>query len=647
VLLGGALGQTSGKGATAFVKRGAGALSVIGVSGTYNWSAAGSRATVAVDEGTLRFGVGTTNTIDTDVGAVTTLSVGNVPGRQGTLRVETNAVLTLRNDLRVGTAVGATGVVEIAAATVNAGWLNVGPTNNMNGVLRITDRGWLSVSKNSGEIGVGGYYSGDTGAYAFLDIRSGGLLTVTNGSGQNFQMGRYGAARVDVDAGSLFCRGWTCPGRFPTGLGELNIRNGGLVEHGYENTGAGAFGVAEQGRGVVNVLTGGVLRARYNFFLSLNNIASQRTTVNLWNGGAVEPNRFVPSAVGSTVTNTLNFHGGVLRAYATNNTDFLRLHLAATDASRALVWPEGAVVDSSGKDVTVLEPLQAPTGQGVVSVPIVSGGRYLTPPVLWLSGGNGVGATASAVLDANGAITNVFITNPGIGYTAAPTVVVNGGFASAAASFGTVVLGSNASGGLTKQGLGVVTLTGTNSTYTGVTEVAAGTLKAAANILTGTAGYRVATNAVFDLSGTAHTVGLLAGAGVVTNGSIAVTNRLELGDATNAVGTLTVAGDVVLAPKSGVVFDFAGTSQDTLAVVGSLTLGNGGWVDVGRSTANPLTTPFERLAMTFTGVCTNNACGWRVVNSGRSASMLVASFETRGQQVYLIVRYAGTLMLLR
>jgi autotransporter-associated beta strand protein len=646
VTLSGPVGQSAGKGATVFTKRGTGTLTVAAAG---NWSSAGQRASVNVEEGVLRFAHTLTNSVDVDSGTQQSMYVGTAAGKQAVLRVEPGAALTLRNDLRAGAVVGATGVVEIAGGTVNAGWLSVAPGNNMNGVVRVGGGGALRHLRNAAEIGLGGYNTTDTGAYAYLHVADGGLIDFSLYSGQNFQIGRYGNARMDIAGGTVRCRSWTCLGRFASGFGELNIRDGGLLEHVAENV----FGVAEQGRGTVNVSDGGVLRAsnfagsNYGMYLSLNNAGTQRTVVNLWRGGAVEPTRLVASAAGSTVYNSVNFHGGILRAYTNNAVDFLRLRIAGTDTARAYVWPEGAVIDSNGKNVTIPEPLVAPAGQGVASVVVIGGGRYLAPPLLWLNGGGGVGATASAVLDEEGAITNVFVTNPGTGYTSAPTVEIRGGAPGAPAVLGTVALKANASGGLVKQGAGTLTLTGEGCSYTGATVVAAGTLRAASNVLAATEGYLVGTNAVFDLAGTAHAVGLLGGDGTVSNGAVAVAGRLSPGDAPGVAGTLTVYGDARLATGSTFIFDCADTARDRLAVAGNLTINGGGYVDLGRTEANPLETPFEAPAMTFTGSCDTPSGVWRVRNSGRPNAFLVANFEVRGNTVYVVVRYSGTLFMLK
>lgn len=58
------------------------------------------------------------------------------------------------------------------------------------------------------------------------------------------------------------------------------------------------------------------------------------------------------------------------------------------------------------------------------------GTKYLTAPVVALTGGAGAGATATATIDANGILQAINITAGGAGYTSAPVVTLTGGLAS-------------------------------------------------------------------------------------------------------------------------------------------------------------------------------------------------------------------------
>ena len=108
----------------------------------------------------------------------------------------------------------------------------------------------------------------------------------------------------------------------------------------------------------------------------------------------------------------LNLHGGTLKP-ATNETNFIRTSLtgsnAALAAPQAVVYSEGAVIDTNGHSITIRQPLRAPAGNGVpaATIPLSSasqGSGYTTTPIVYVttnaaaepSSGCANGATAVA-----------------------------------------------------------------------------------------------------------------------------------------------------------------------------------------------------------------------------------------------------------
>lgn len=84
---------------------------------------------------------------------------------------------------------------------------------------------------------------------------------------------------------------------------------------------------------------------------------------------------------------------------------------------------EPVLLDGSGHQATL--------NQGVVGVTVTNGGLgyggALGPPIVTFSGGGGSGAAATAQINqATGSVSSVFVTNPGSGYSSAPTVAING-----------------------------------------------------------------------------------------------------------------------------------------------------------------------------------------------------------------------------
>lgn len=78
-------------------------------------------------------------------------------------------------------------------------------------------------------------------------------------------------------------------------------------------------------------------------------------------------------------------------------------------------------------------------GVEVTGVTVTAGGVYASRPDVVFSGGGGTGATATAVLDSDGAITSIILNTRGTGYTSAPAVSFSGGTGAAGAA--TAVLG--------------------------------------------------------------------------------------------------------------------------------------------------------------------------------------------------------------
>ena len=99
-------------------------------------------------------------------------------------------------------------------------------------------------------------------------------------------------------------------------------------------------------------------------------------------------------------------------------------------------------------------------------------------------------------------------------------------------------------GGLVKQGTGTFQLGGAN-TYTGTTNITAGTLAIGANErIADSSAVTVAAGATFDLATFSETIGSLAGAGTVASGS--------------TPDTLTVGGNNTSTTFSGVIRDSGG-----------------------------------------------------------------------------------------
>jgi fibronectin-binding autotransporter adhesin len=149
----------------------------------------------------------------------------------------------------------------------------------------------------------------------------------------------------------------------------------------------------------------------------------------------------------------------------------------------------------------------------------------------------------------------------------------------------TVTLASviTGSGALTKAGVGTLSMTGAH-TYTGATIINAGTLQLASNnnrLPTATA-LTIASGATFNINGRAQTIGSLAGAGSVSNGSTPLAT-LTVGDATSTTHSGVISTALVSLTKVGAgTLTLSGTNTYTgvttinAGILSVSSIGNGG-----------------------------------------------------------------------
>ena len=407
----------------------------------------------------------------------------------------------------IGGSAAAPGALIISGGAVTSGGnTNLGDGKTAYGALSVSGSG----SYTSGSwIVVGG--NNDRGVLN----QSGGTITVATN-------------RITIGAGNN------------ASLGVANLSGGTFT------SAVGAF-VGENGNGTLNISgTANVTLGNTQF---AGNAVSLAGNLNL-NGGTLSTNSITKGNSTATGVYRLNFNGGTLRATAAGT---LMADLALTDA----YVNSTSTIDNNGLAVTIAEPLLAPTGDGLATIPVTAGGSgYVVTPIVQITGGGGTGATAVANVT-GGVVTGITITNPGIGYTSAPTIALHGGMGTGATT-GTPTLAPNTSGGMTFIGSGTTTLTGVN-TFTGTIAVNAGKL---------------------GIGGTyANTISVSSGAGVV------------VADPAGAVGTLTVPA-LALPNGSTATFETAGgTTSDKIVVsnAAGLSLGTVAVTLYDSGTTNPAT----------------------------------------------------------
>ena len=450
-----------------------------------------------VSGGLTKSGAGTLTLsgANTFTGAVT-VAAGNLAVATGG-QIVTGSALTVANGAATASAAVSGGAVARTFVEVGRG-AGVGVLNVSSGSLSSSGEIWLGSNNNAAGFGAMNISGGSVTTGSWLALGRGadggpagfntrGVLTMSNGNltvgnGGNLSIGAF---RIDASATS----------QMSLSGGTANVERGVFV-------GENANGILDISGGLMNVGT-----------VTTTAGVEIRNTLNL-RGGTLSTGSVISRSGGTSI---LNFNGGTLQARRDNATLLQGL-------AQANVFSGGVVIDTNGRNVTIGQSLLAPAGKGVTSEGLtVSGSGFATAPIVEVAGGGGTGATAVAQIDANGNLTGITITNPGTGYTSAPsfTLVGGGGTATVTGSAGLV---ANVSGGLTKNGAGILTLTGSNN-YTGPTTVNSGTLLVNGNITSATTVRNTAT------LGGSGTVGSLA---VEAGGTLAPGNSIDSLDASTA-----------------------------------------------------------------------------------------------------------------
>lgn len=376
------------------------------------------------------------------------------------------------NVLSVANATSARAVLTLSGgATLLA---NYNPANIYNTSAQVgsstTSSGSLQMSLGTFNAAKQLSLAGGTTSYGAFS-QSGGTSTI--GGFLAMCVGATGSgAAFNQSGGSFTMSGAPATvGANASGVAVLNLS--GTAAFTNNATGDNGLWFGENGTGALNISgNASLFLASGNNGLELGRNTGSKGTANL-NGGTVTTKAVYTGNAGAT--SKLNFNGGTLKANAANAA-------FVTGLSGVYVYGGGATIDSGGYDIAVGQSLQAPSGQGVASIPVTAGGsNYIDTPLVLVTNVDGSGMTAIAQIDYTlGAVTNILITCPGNDYFTAPAVTLLGG-GGAGATLGTPTLAANTSGGLTKTGNGTLTLGGGYS-YTGPTVVKAGTLSLDASL---------------------------------------------------------------------------------------------------------------------------------------------------------------------
>lgn len=567
------------------------------------------------------------------------------------------------------------GTATLGLTKVGTGMLTLGGTNTSTGITTVQGGGLrITGSVNNSPTGTGGTTAiGNTAStFGLVEVPTGGSLTTTT-----FSVGGTagGAGSLVIRGGSANTTTATTTAGISVGTGGYGSL---LISGGSFATNRVSLYNSSTGTGVLQV-SGGTLTSSEYIILSnlrteftvtggsvLHNAASQNlalaynlsgtTVMNMAGGGVDNTGRSVSFGQlgtgteistgilnlggGTLITNnvtvtaisnaTINFSGGILRAGAIDSTTFIPSSARLTTYVNGAfgTFGGGAVIDTNGRSVTIASNLLSPVGSSGASGLNLGGvgSGYIGAPYVEIIRGagdtTGSGATGYATIDTDpasltyGQVNAVVLTNPGVNYTATPTVNLVGGLGAGgtAATITATGLAANTSGGLTKLGAGTLTLTGAN-TYNGGTTVNAGTLTV----------------------GTGGTLGATTGTLAVNNpntgaGSAVVLNLATAVDTT--VGSLT---GTLATPSSGTNTATINTPTSRNFTVNQTAPGifagiiaGGGSLTVGSQSTNTLTLTGSN---TYSGTTTVSAGSLQVGNAGTGTTGTGATTVTIGSTI--------------
>lgn len=453
----------------------------------------------------------------------------------------------------------ATKPIDIATAGFNFTGAAFNSSTNFN----VTGTGQVRLSGTSA---VSGYVAATD---ATLRLEGGGKLTTTGAT--------YAQQTADIvvdGAGSVLTTNELLVSDQAGSTAAVTIQNGGRVRvtqvDGLPHT---IIGFGANSRGALTV-TGTGSRLDIDGRLT---IASSTTTTSgeliVSNRGAVSvgdfaqiaglaavvpatPSRLVVTGAGSTFdANALRFYKGDMEVLDGGHVTLASFQIGATGADADLL------ISGPGSTVSVTNQVQ---------LTINSAGAAATGAITLSDGGvlnagsftSAVGANRTAIINIGGAEGAAAAAPGTLNVASLPLgnrARLNFNHTSTNYSFATPLSGA----GAINQVAGVTHLTGTSSAYTGVTTVSGGELQ-----VDGTLGGATSSVAV-------NGGGVLGGSGTI-GGNVAVAGGVLAPG--NSPGTLTIAGNLTLAPASLLDFEFGlsnvvgGPMNDLVKVGGDLTL---------------------------------------------------------------------------
>ena len=494
----------------------------------------------------------------------------------GTLKVASGGSLShVGADIIVGNtaSTSSNALLKIESnASVQAKWLQAGTANGAVGAIH--NKGTLAVSPaTSGASFALGYGTGGYGYYRHDTVKG---LTI----GESGIAGANGGNGVlDVMQGTITNSVYFLANRANTAqYSQVNVSGGTLIMPDSNANAALFWQGSASGQGVINVgassMLGSLGSSTELDLIKTSTSGSAIGILNIFDGGIVEASRI--KATQGNGTALVSFNGGTLKAkYPAYGTGPL---LGGSAVDRVTIYQNGAVIDTVGNDLIVSQPLLAPSGDGIIAIPVTAKGTgYIGRPVVYITGGGGTGATAVADYNPDTQeVTGIIVTSSGYGYTTPSGIVVTlAGGGGIPPTLGTASIGAMTSGGLTKIGVGSLTLSGA-STYTGMTTISSGTLRlGAGNALPANAAVTLA-GGDYDLSGLATTNGPInVISGSVLSGMLKASGITKSGDGVSLfTATLTDPAPIIIDKGTLLLSKAAGLYEGRVAGAFELALPN-------------------------------------------------------------------------
>jgi autotransporter-associated beta strand protein len=436
----------------------------------------------------------------------------------------------------------------VTGLTPNVGALNVsGGTIAFGTALQVGDFGGQGTVNQTGGIVQIIATCGDPTHCSSIHIGNQGGTGVYNISGGELEL-----------VGGLNGLGRTNGTGKPGSSGTLNI-SGGLVDVSVDSTGVGnliiGYGNASASeapsQGVINQ-TGGVVRVNAGAALYLAGQNASTGTYNL-NGGTLQigGSSLQAGYLNATPNYQFNLGGGTIQAIGSALT---------TSVNAMLIGDTVSTIDTNGLGATFSGILSGGGALAKVGVGTLvlsgansyTGGTFLNGGVVSASADNNLGGPAGGLICNGGTL------QLGATFTSARDVVLNGGTIDTNGFDGSFSGAFSGSGGLTKQGAGILMLSGPSS-YVGATSIDAGTLRAGAiNAFAPASNFTVASGGTLDLNGFNQTIGSLGGAGAVALGA-ATLSAGNNGSSTTFSGDISGAGGLTKTGAGTLILSGANT----------------------------------------------------------------------------------------